>query len=384
MKILALTAARSEYDLLSPLFKLLNQDSQIDFKLLVAGSHLSKTYGYSVKEIENDQFPILCKFETLIDSDSKQSRLKTASILLQNSIDIIANFAPDLLLYCGDREDVLLGGMLSNYLEIPSVHFWGGDHTTDGHTDNPVRHATSKLSSVHMVSHEQHRNRLIKIGEKEERIFYVGSIALDKFLQHTSCSKQEIRDKFNIKAGFDEFALVIYHPVNQELNHYAQNFINLLNALKKNNICAFISAPNTDPGNKAGLEIIAQYKDDPGFCYIKNLPRDIFLSIYKNAKFIIGNSSSGILEAASVPIPAINILPREQDRLAAHNVVYCQPSFEDISDAINKVYSADFLESIKEMKNPYGDGHSAQRAYQLIKQLNFKEFLYKKEDPLNL
>lgn len=384
MKILALTGARSDYDLLSPLFRLLHQDPQIDFKLLVASSHLSKTYGYSVNEIERDQFPILCRLESLLDSDSKQSRLKTASIFLQNSIDIVAHFAPDLLIYCGDREDVLVGGMLSNYLEIPSIHFWGGDHTGDGHTDNPVRHAASKLSSVHFVSHEQHRNRLIKLGENDSRIFFVGSIALDRFQQHSAQTKKDIRNKFNIKTGFEEFALVIYHPVNQELDQYAQHYTNLFEALKRKNICAFISAPNTDPGNKEGLAVIDKYKDDPAFCYIKNLPRDIFLSIYKNAQFIIGNSSSGILEAASIPIPAINILPREQDRFAGHNVIYCDATLNGITAAIDKASSTDFIKSIERMQNPYGDGHSAQRAYQLIKEMNFKQYLYKKEDPLLL
>ena len=136
----------------------------MSLKLLVCGAHLSETYGYSVKLIEEDGMDILLKIESLIDSSSKTSRIKTASILLQNSIDIVAQYNPDLIIYAGDREEVLVGGMLGGYLKIPTAHFFGGDHVKDGHIDNQIRHSTAKLSSVHFVSIEEHKQRLIKTG----------------------------------------------------------------------------------------------------------------------------------------------------------------------------------------------------------------------------
>src|SRR5690554_5565085 len=156
-KVLGITTIRSDYDLLSPLYKKMEEDSDIELKLLVAGGHLSSTYGESINLIKEDGFKILCEIETLIDSNSKKSRLKTASILLQNSIDIVAQYNPDVIIYAGDREDVIVGALLGGYLEIPTIHFYGGDHVKDLHIDNPIRHATSKLSTVHMVSNEEHK-----------------------------------------------------------------------------------------------------------------------------------------------------------------------------------------------------------------------------------
>ncbi|EAW7552257.1 UDP-N-acetylglucosamine 2-epimerase (hydrolyzing), partial [Campylobacter coli] len=169
MRILAFSSIRSDYDLLSPLYKLLNSDLKIDFRILVSGAHLSPYFGYTVKEIEKDGFKILAKIETLLASDSKISRVKSAGILLQNSLEMIQNFNPDLMLYAGDREDVIVYGMIGGYLGIPSIHFYGGDHVQDSHIDNPVRHATSKLSSIHFVSCEEHKRRLIGMGENKER-----------------------------------------------------------------------------------------------------------------------------------------------------------------------------------------------------------------------
>ena len=181
MKILALTSIRSDYDLLSPLYKLLHNDKSIDFKLLVSGAHLSKEFGYTVQFIKQDGFDTLLEIETLINSDTLKSKLKTASIFLLNVIDVISHYNPDVLLYAGDREDVVIGGLLGTYLHIPTIHFYGGDHELDGHEDTVIRHATSKLSTYHFVSNKQHYNRLLSIGEGQNRIYNIGSISLDRF-----------------------------------------------------------------------------------------------------------------------------------------------------------------------------------------------------------
>ena len=288
-KIIGITSIRSDYDLMSGLYKRLMDDKEIELRLLVSGAHLSKTYGYSVELIEKDGLPILAKLETLIDSDSMQSRLKTASLLLQNSIDIVAQYNPDLIMYVGDREDVLIGAMLGAYLEIPTAHFSGGDHVKDGHVDNPVRHATSKLSTIHFVSLEEHKNRLLRMGEPAERIYRIGNMALDAFNSHLPISNNNIRSRFGIDNDFDEYALVIFHPVSSEKEKANIYFSNILKCLKELNINAFVSYPNTDPYNKSIIEVIEKNKADNNYVFYKNLDRDLFLSIYKNCQFIIGN-----------------------------------------------------------------------------------------------
>ncbi len=381
-KVLAFTSIRSDYDLLSELYHLLNQDPDIEFKLLVSGAHLSKTYGYSVEQIRADGFDILTCIESLIDADSKPSRIKTASILLQCAIDPVAQYDPDLIIFVGDREDVAIAALIAGYLEIPSMHFWAGDHTTDGCIDNPVRHASSKFASIHMATTEQHKQRLIHIGEKSERIFTVGSIALDRFVKHQALTKTELAAKFNWQFSADKYGLVIFHPLHGEREQFAEHLQVMVNAMHEQGLAACVSFPNTDPGNKQGIELINQLRQHPNVFVYESLERDDFLSIYKNAAFIIGNSSSGILEAASIPIPTINVGKRQRDRFAPENVLYCDFTEQSILVTIEQAMSDSFLASIKNLVNPYGDGHSAERALELIKSLEFKDYLLKEEDPL--
>lgn len=383
-KILAITSIRSDYDLMSELYKSLDSDSDIEFKLLVSGAHMSPRYGKTVDLIKRDGFDILLHLETLIDADSNTSRIKTASLLLQNSIDVINNYGPDLIIYGGDREDVIVGALIGGYLEIPTIHFFGGDHVKDGHFDNPIRHATTKLSCVHMVSLEEHRKRLFRMGESPERIFNIGSIALDKFCRHIPCSKDKIREQLNIKSGFNSFCLVIFHPVLEEKLHSGRYFENILITLKKIGIRAIVSAPNTDPGNRDIFKVIDQYKEDPSFVFYSSLEREIFLSVYKHSEFIIGNSSSGIIEAASIPIPAINVGLRQTGRFAGKNVVFCDTDLSSIENAVKQVMSEHFLKNLEDLKNPYGDGRSVKKAFDIIKQTDFNQLLLKKEDPLEL
>ncbi|MDF2656924.1 MAG: UDP-N-acetylglucosamine 2-epimerase, partial [Bacillota bacterium] len=151
MKILAITGNRADYDLLSYLYKLLDQDPEVDFRILVTGAHLSHAFGYSKSAIEKDGLKILGTIENILNADSPKSRIKAASIFLMNAIDLVDTFRPDLLLLAGDREEVLAGGMLGAYMTIPTIHFFGGDHVADGHVDNPARSAASKLATCHFV-----------------------------------------------------------------------------------------------------------------------------------------------------------------------------------------------------------------------------------------
>lgn len=167
-KIVAFTAIRSEYDLLSELFRMLSEDENIDFRLIVSGAHLCKDYGYSINDIKKDGHKILAELNTLDIKNDLRDRINSAANLLKQSIDIVFNFNPDLIIYAGDREEVAIASLIGGYLEIPTVHFFGGDHVKDSHIDNPIRHATSKLSTIHMVSTDEHKQRLLKMGKKKK------------------------------------------------------------------------------------------------------------------------------------------------------------------------------------------------------------------------
>ncbi|MBW6410609.1 UDP-N-acetylglucosamine 2-epimerase [Clostridium weizhouense] len=379
-KILAITGIRSDYDLMSNLFKKINSDDYFELNLLVCGAHLSQTYGNTVKLIEKDGFKILIKIESLIDSDSKSSRLKTTSIILQNSIDIVNQYNPDLIIYAGDREEVLIGSMLGTFLKIPTAHFFGGDFTANGLVDNQIRNAASKMSSIHFVSTEEHKKRLVSIGEPEYRIFQIGSPALDKFKIEPIKDMSIIYKNLNIQP-FDSYALVIYHPLgkNDDIT-----FKNILKSIKEKKLKAFVSYPNTDAGNKDIINIINEYKDDTDFYFYRNLDRNTFINIYRNASFQIGNSSAGIVESASVGIPVINIGVRQQGRTINENVILVEDNFNDIKNSIDIVLDKNFIDKCKTIKNIYGDANSSEKAFKLLKNLNYKDFLLKLEDPTQL
>ena len=383
-KILAITGARSEYGLMSPLFERLSSDPTVELKLLVTGAHLSPLYGHSASQIENDGLDILLRIESLLDADSRASRIKTASIFLQGAIDTVAQYNPDLILYAGDREEVIMGGLIGGYLGIPTLHFYGGDHVQDSHIDNPVRHATSKLSTGHMVTLEQHRQRLIRMGEPAERIHVIGNIALDRFVQHQPDSAEEVCRTMNVGKDFVPFAMMIFHPVGNEEEVADVYFERILNALKSRGIRTFVGYPNSDPGNRRIISMIDKYTSDANFRFYRNLDTHTFLSIYKNALFIIGNSSSGIIESASVPIPAINVGLRQTSRIAGENVIYCRPEAQDILEAIDLARSDTFRERISTIRNPYGSGDSAQKALDIIKRTNWRAMLAKNEDALEV
>jgi UDP-hydrolysing UDP-N-acetyl-D-glucosamine 2-epimerase len=381
VKILAITSIRSEYDLMSPLFSKLQGDRDIQLKLLVGGAHNSQSFGYTCRDIKNDGFDILLEIESLIDADSKSGRLKSAAVLLISAIDIVKAYDPDLIIYAGDREEVMIGALLGGYLGIPTLHLYGGDHAADGHIDNPIRHAVSKLSTCHFVSTDEHKKRLLNLKEPRHRVFDVGSIALDKF--RLTKVKDDIAKSVARRDISKPVALVIYHPIHEESKAASQIVNTILSALVKFGYHCFVGLPNSDPGNsdiRVAIKNFAVESND--VTVYGNLAREDFVSLFKTSALIIGNSSAGLLEAASIPIPCINVGARQRGRSCGDNVLFVDITKADIENAIAIASSKEFRDQVKQVSNPYGDGHSAEKAYALIKSIDFKSMLAKKEDPL--
>ncbi|MBD7909614.1 UDP-N-acetylglucosamine 2-epimerase [Sporosarcina gallistercoris] len=382
-KIVAFTGIRSDYDLLSGLYKKINNNPDLDIKLIVSGSHMSSTYGGSVSEIIKDGIPILAKTESLLDSNSPSVRVKSLSILLLSVVHTIVDYNPDLIIVAGDREDVMAGSLVGAYLEVPVAHFFGGDHAKDGNVDNPIRHATSMLANIHFVTNENSELRLLKIGEERRRIFNIGSPSLDKFLNTEEISKEDLFEFFNIEYR-EKYALLIFHPVIDRNESASMQFQKILNALQRKGIFTFVSYPNTDSGNKLILDVISNNIDNPNFYFYKNLDRPKFINLFRNAEFLIGNSSAGIYEAPFLKKPVINVGIRQKGRLSAENVVFIDNSEDSIVEAIEKVESADFKKLVDSVQSPYGDGNSEDLALDLIKTLDFEEFKLKTNDPLEV
>jgi len=383
-KILALSSIRSDYDLMSTLYKRLATDAQTDFRLLVSGAHLSPAHGHSVRHIVADGIPLLSQVETLISSDTRAGRLKTASNLLSGSIDLVRDFAPDAILIAGDREDVLVGAMIGGFLGIPTVHFFGGDHAADGHIDNPVRHATSKLASLHFVSHAEHRERLLRLGEEAHRIHVTGSLALDKFLSEPGIDRAELAHRISAPESSLQrpWAVLIFHPIAEE-EAVAPDYIqSACGILTRRGYHVFLGAPNTDPGNHRLVETLARLDRDPGITFYRNIDRGLFVNLLRQSSLITGNSSAGILEAPSLRLPTINIGKRQRGRLAAASVFFTDGSTGEFDAALDQVERPEFRRGLAQLINPYGDGNSTERVAALLGTLDFPSFLRKAADPL--
>lgn len=370
---------------MSAVYRALHEDPAVELRLLVSGAHLSPQFGSTVDLIRKDGFELLSEAETLISGDSKTSRLKTASNLLSSAIDLVRTYSPNVMIFAGDREDVLIAATIGAFLGIPTVHFFGGDHATDGHVDNPVRHATSKLSTTHFVSIEQHRQRLLCLGEDDRRIFVIGSVALDKFLSEPTLERQTVLKGVGAKshAMTSSLAVLIFHPVDQE-HEVAPEFVRSgVETLIEQGFHVLIGAPNPDPGNQQLMETMHALNLCPEVTYYGNISRANFVNLMRHADLMIGNSSAGILEAASVGLPVINLGERQRGRLAGRNVIFCDENRASLKDALREMQGEAFKAGMATLSNPYGDGHSAVKAAQLLTSIPFSKLIKKTEDPLH-
>ncbi len=387
LRILGMTSIRSDYDLMSGVYRRLAADPDVEFKLLVSGAHLSPAFGYSVDLIRQDGLEILAEVETLINGDSKNSRLKTAAGLLTGALEIIRVYQPDILIYAGDREDVLIGAAIGVFLEIPTVHFFGGDHAADGHVDNPVRHAASKLSTAHFVSIEEHAQRLACLGENPRRVHVIGSVALDKFLMEPPVDRATTLLRLNAKSHAmapTPLAIVIYHPIEQERESAPEYLRGAVNTLIEYGYHVLIGAPNADPGYTALLSVIQDLALLPEVTFYGNATRACFVNLMRHAMLLVGNSSAGLLEAASVGLPVVNLGLRQRDRRGGSNVIFCDGDAWSFRTALDQIRSEEFRMNMRSVINPYGDGHSEARAVKLLKQIDFRSMSKKTEDPLHV
>lgn len=381
-KIVAFTGIRSDYDLLSKLYSQLNRIEGYELKLIVSGAHLSESMGYSAQEIINDNIPILAKIESLLNSNSFAGRVKSLSILMQGAIDTIADYNPDLIIVVGDREEVLVGSTIGTYLNIPVAHFFGGDHTTDGHVDNPIRHATSKLANIHFVSNYLSERRLLSIGEEKWRIFNIGSPSLDKFRDTPELSKEDLFNKLKLSEEIGEYALLIFHPEAGEERHSGEHLSNILEVLKEKRVFTFVGYPNSDSGHTEITNVLEKYHSDNNFYMYKNLPRELFVNLFRNCSFLIGNSSMGIYEAPMIKKPVINVGNRQIGRFSAANVQFVDMNNKSIRNAILRLKEPSYIEKVQNVESIYGDGESTQRALEILQKISFVDYLSKRHDPL--
>lgn len=383
IKVLALTAIRSEYDLLYPLMKALDKDPVFNVGFIVAGAHLTALHNYSVNLIRADGFNVVAEidnFKISPETNTTAGRVKSAAYLLDRLTDVLTTEHPDLFVYLGDREEPLMGAIACNYLGIPSLHIAGGDnaHPVGGDVDEEARHATTKLSHLHMTMAEEHSVRILNMGEEAWRVKTVGNPGLDRLRLEPVVDINSMESLLGSSVRKD-YLVLIYHAVSSGLDNAAEEFEIIINECIDTGLELFVGAPNSDPGYADLLAVINKFAQHPQIHLYNNIPRAEFVTLLKKAKAIVGNSSLGLLEASFIGIPAINVGQRQRGRLAGVNVQFVDAKSLSIKNALQKaLFDKNYLASLESALSPYGDGYMVERTVPFIKDLPTKEKLLDK------
>lgn len=363
-KVLVVTAIRSEYDILSTIIQALERHPLTEPGVVVTGAHLSPLYGYTVREIIADGFPIVGRIESLLNSDSSAGRIKSAAVQLSGLVDLFVQQQPAFVIAPMDREEAITVALAGAYMRIPVVHFGGGDTAEDANIDNAVRHAVTKLAHLHMVSSTRSAERVIRLGEEPWRVHVVGEPGLDRFLSTPEISSEDLWAGLGTEPVSGPFAVLIQHSILSEADCGVPHMRVTLDALLHTGLRVFVSYPNSDSGSQQIIDIIEKYASQYPrvFHLYRNLPRTIFVNLLRRASVLVGNSSAGIIEAPLLRLPAVNVGPRQRGREHSENVIFVEPELETIESAVHKaVFDKKFREIVSNCSNPYGDGHSGER-----------------------
>jgi GDP/UDP-N,N'-diacetylbacillosamine 2-epimerase (hydrolysing) len=370
-KILIVTERRADFSRFKPIIKLIQKTKSLNYDLVVTGIHLNKSFGYTKKEILEEKFKIFAEFKIFDknyyvknDGSSMSEALGKAFLNLPK---IIEKSKPDLILSGFDIAANFALTVCGAHMNIPVAHIQGGE--VSGTIDESLRHAMSKFSNFHFTATKETKRRLIKMGELKENIFVVGCPSIDALKQEKDENYEIIRKKFKINI-LEDYILIIQHPVTSELKNVHKQFVETIEALKKIKIQKLFVFPNNDAGSLKIINLIKKYK----FNHCQTLLLREYKTLLKNSKALVGNSSSGIHEAATYKIPVINIGTRQEGRTKSINVVDVRYDRFEIFESIKKVLKLKFKKRLKFLKNSYGDGNSSKRIIKVIKKLNLKDF----------
>ena len=376
-KVAVITGTRADYGILYPVLKAIDSSENLKLQLIVCGMHLCPDFGMTIKEIEKDGFEISDKFETVFSSDTGSSMAKTVGLSIMYAAQSFERLKPDIVLVLGDRGEMLAAAIAACYMNIPVAHIHGGE--VSGTVDESIRHAITKLSHIHFPATEDSRNRIIKMGEKEENVFVVGAPGLDVIKITKYMSREEFLNKFSLKD--DKIILMTQHPVTTEIGDVDFQIRETLNAIVSIGKQTVITYPNSDSGGRIIIRRIEEYRQKYSFIKVyKNLSQYDYLNLLNNADVMVGNSSSGIIEAASFKLPVVNIGTRQNGRLRGINVMDAAYSKKEIINAINKsLYDDDYIKSLDKCINPYGDGNASSKIVKILNDIKIDRNLIQKK-----
>ena len=378
MKICLVTGTRAEYGLLRWLMDGIQQSSKLELQIVATGMHLSPEFGLTYQEIENDGFKIDKKIEMLVSSDSANGIVKSMGLGMIGFADALTELKPDLIVVLGDRYEIFSAVAAAMIFRTPVAHLHGGE-ATEGLIDESIRHSITKMSHLHFVAAEEYRKRVIQLGEQPDNVFLVGGLGIDNIIKLNLLGRKDFEKSIDFKLGIKNL-LITFHPVTLEKNTSEKQMNEILMALKglKNTHLIF-TMPNADTDGRIIFKMIEDFVNNhPHAKSFTSLGQLRYLSSIKHVDGVIGNSSSGLVEVPTFKKGTINIGDRQRGRIKAESVIDCKPTTKSISDAIKKLYSSEFQEKLKTVKNPYGSGGASEAIVKTLENISLKTILKKK------
>src|ERR1700683_181576 len=365
--IAVITTSRADYSHLYWPLRELAGHPDVDLELIVMGSHLSPEFGLTAKEIQKDGFAIAASVETLLSSDTDIGMAKSIGIAVLSLADLLGRIRPDILLLMADRYEILAPASVALALRIPIAHIEGGE-ISEGAIDDAVRNALTKMSHVHFASTEKARVRIISMGEEPWRVHRAGAPSLDHLKRSKLCTRSELETQLKLDLSRPTM-IVAYHPVTiaRETTYEASA---LFAALRQRSEQVLFCYPNADAGNRSLSDQSRRFlaAGANGHIFV-NLSAVVYWSLLANVDLMVGNSSSGIMETPSLPLPTVNVGFRQGGRERARNVLDAKADKQSILEKIEIARSNSFRSSLEGMTNPYGDGHAAARIVEILPSL---------------
>jgi len=371
-RIGVVTTSRADYGLLLPVLKRIKAARGLELVLFVSGTHLSGRHGMTVRAIEADGFPIAARVPLPLQNNSPEAVAKAMGRATSGFAGIYGKHRPDILLVLGDRFEMHAAACAAVPFGIPIAHVHGGEITL-GAMDDQFRHSLTKLSHLHFAATKEYARRIVGMGEEPWRVTVSGAPGLDNLRTMRLLSKRQIELRYGIDFSMPAI-LVTFHPVTLEQDNTEIYIDHLLEALGRLRGCHFVfTAPNADPGASVIRKRILRFvgSSERAF-FVENFGTKGYLSMMARAAAMAGNSSSGILEAASFRLPVVNIGTRQEGRTRAKNVIDTGYGARQIGAAIGQALSKEFRASLRELNNPYGDGMAARRIVDVLKSVSLE------------
>lgn len=376
-KVCVVTGSRAEYGLLKWVMKGIQDSDLMELQVVVTGAHLSPEFGLTYLEIEKDGFTIDRKVEMLLSSDSAVGVAKSVGLAIAGLAETFEELRPDLLLLLGDRYEIWAAGAAATLSRLPIAHIHGGE-LTEGAIDEAMRHSLTKMAHLHFVAAPEFRQRVIQLGESPDRVFTVGALGLDNIARMPLMNIEELQSCLDVELG-ERNLLVTFHPVTLSSGSATLEMESLLAALDSfTDIHTFITLPNADMEGRGIINLIREYTArSPRATAFTSLGQVRYHSLMYHVDGIVGNSSSGLIEAPAMHKPTVNIGERQSGRLRAISVVDCASDTDSIIEAIQTIYSTEFQSNLTCLTNPYGKPGGSAKVVEILEDASLEGILKK-------